>query len=442
MRSTILTSAMVIFLAFQTGRAFSQCKEFKWKEDSALTQDARANFQRFDNAVQGLAFQNAASALTWLLINVPNVGSDMYPKGTLAFDKLAEREKDKRHRRILIDSMFLLYDLHLKACGPSTRVSDAKAMAVYKYYSPSDPKRVLHMFDSLLKVRGNSTSDAMIIAYMQTVKKVFLKYNKLTDDEMLTHYNRAMKIAEAKQRDARRKGQSQQEFLLLKDNIDAILFSIVVIDCAFVKQNLGPRFRRNPRDLVLAKKIVSFMLQNQCIEDPLWLQAGERLYKSDTVKDYSLARTLGLRYFGTNNFTKAQPMLEDALARAPGDKEKVEMLLYLGRVRAKTNKSEARKMFVEALTLEKGNKEAYERIGDLYFDSGVDCGKNENPVDDLLVYVLAASYYQQSGNDKKVSLARGKFPTKADLSQVGYDNGSQKLVGCWIQEMTTLRTKD
>jgi tetratricopeptide (TPR) repeat protein len=277
---------------------------------------------------------------------------------------------------------------------------------------------------------------------METVKKAFLKFHKLTDAQVLTYYNRAMKIAESKQRVARRKGESQQPFLTLKDDIDAILFSIVVIDCNFVKKNLGPRFRQHPNDLVLAKKILSFMLQNQCIEDPLWLQAGERLYKSNTEKDYSLARTLGLRYFVTNNYGKAQPMLEDALARAPGDAEKAELLIYLGRIRARTDKSEARKMFVEALALQKGYKEAYERIGDLYFDSAEECGKGSNPVDKTLVYIIAASYYQRSGNDTKVSSAREKFPTKAEVNQAGYVNGSQILVPCWIQEMTTIRTKD
>jgi len=442
MRRTIFTSVLAIFLTFASGKVLSQCNDVKWKNDSTLSESVRAKFQLVDNALQAAAYRAAANALTWLLNNVPRATSEIYTKGAFAFDKLAEREKDKGRRKIQIDSMFLIYDLHLRNCGITTAVSDAKALAIYKYYSNSDPNRILKMLDSLLTIRGNSASNAMIIAYMETVKKSFLKFHKLTDDEMLAYYNRAMRIAESKQRAARRSGQSQQEFLVLKDDIDAILFSIVVIDCNFVKQNLGPRFRRYPNDLVLAKKILSFMLQNQCIEDPLWLQAGERLYKSNTEKDYSLARTLGLRYFVTNNYAKAQPMLEEALARAPGDPEKAELLLYLGRIRAKTDKSEARKMFVEAINLQKGYKEAYERIGDLYFDSADECGKSANPVDNLLVYIIAASYYQRSGNDTKVSAARKKFPTKAELSQVGYANGSQALVPCWIQEMTTIRTRD
>ena len=442
MRRSILTSVLTIFLALFSDRALAQCNDVKWKNDSTLSDAAKTKFELLDNALQAAAYQTAANAVTWLLHNVPRASSEMYTKGVLAFDKLSERDKDKRHRKVRIDSMFLIYDLHQHNCGPVTAVSDAKAMAIYKYYSSSDPNRVLRTLDSLLTLRGSNTSNAMIIAYMQTVKKSFLKFHKLTDKEILAYYNRAMTIAESKQRVARRKGESQQEFLTLKDDIDAIFFSIVVIDCNFVKENLGPRFRRHPNDLVLAKKILSFMLQNQCIEDPLWLQAGERLYKSNTEKDYSLARTLGLRYFVTNNFAKAQPMLEEALARAPGDREKAEMLIYLGRIRARTDKSEARKMFVEAITIERGNKEAYERIGDLYFDSADECGKNANPVDNLLVYIVAASYYQRSGNDKKVSAAREKFPTKAELAQAGYVNGSQKLVPCWIQEMTTIRTKD
>jgi len=151
---------------------------------------------------------------------------------------------------------------------------------------------------------------------------------------------------------------------------------------------------------------------------------------------------MGLKYLQLKKYSKAEMFFKDAAAVAPANKEKTEMLILQGQALGNSDKLAARELFLQALELDKNNKEAFEGIGDLYYNSIDDCVEKNNPVDDKLPYLLAAEYYQRSGNDKKLALARGEFPTKKELSQTPYKPGEEKYIACWIHENTTIRTKD
>jgi len=99
-------------------------------------------------------------------------------------------------------------------------------------------------------------------------------------------------------------------------------------------------------------------------------------------------------------------------------------------------------MFRQALEVNPGNKLAYEKIGDLYYNSFEGCAKKVNQADDRLVYLLAADYYQRAGDGKKVAMAREAFPSKEEIFLIDYKQGETKSVGCWIGESTTIRTRD
>jgi hypothetical protein len=331
--------------------------------------------------------------------------------------------------------------LRARHCDKSFDVTDARAMALFRNFISVEPKMVREQLDSIVRHEGKKISDRVLVAYMESVRKEFRKYEKLKDKDVLVFYNVAIGVAEAKRSQVRKAKRSEEDVMRLMDDIDAILFSMIVVDCPFVTKILGPRFREYPDDLMLARKIISLMLQSQCVDDPLWLLAAERIYVGQDKPDYSLAKSIGLRYFSAKNFTQARYYLAEAAGLAPTGADRSAMLLLVGQIEARTDKVKARSTFRNALEADKENKEAYERIGDLYFNSENSCGGNEK-ITPLLVYMLAADYYQRAGNGKKISIARDKFPTKLALKQWGYSEGQEVSVECWIQETTTIRAKN
>lgn len=396
----------------------------------------------YEDALKAGHPKQAEAKLNWLLTNVPQFHSSLYIYGAEVFDKLATQEKDPARKNVYIDSLMIVYDLRIKNCGDEANVLNRKALSFLKYRINDKPDEALTLLDKVFELNGNSVFDATLLPYMQTIRLNALKYKNLTDAQILERYDMLMGVVDAKIKMAQSKAQPADKYKEIKDDIDAVLISFIKVDCDFVKSNLEPKFRQDPNDLALAKKIFSFMLQGKCTDDPLWLEAGESIHKNSPEKDFGLAKNLGLKYYSNNNLPKAEAYLKEALPLATTGQDKAEVLIYLGQFEAKTDKSAARALFRQALDADSGNKDAYEKIGDLYYGSFDNCAKKVNQADDRLVFLIAADYYQRAGDSKKVAMAKENFPSKEEIFLIDYRAGETKNVGCWINESTTIRTRD
>lgn len=429
-------------LVFCVCECFAQCNEVRGLADSTAYAKLEANKVLYQTAVKSGQFKKAVAPLNWLLMNAPQSHSSLYDSGAVVFDKLASQERNPSRRRIYVDSLMIVYDLCIQNCGDEASVLNRKVLSFIKYNLNHKPAEALALFDKVFELNGDNVLDETLLPYMETVKANAVKFKKMSDAQIYEHYNVAMKIADAKIKKTAREGRPVDKYMKLKDDIDAVLISVIKVNCEFVTKNLEPRFRENPSDLTLAKKIFSFMLQGQCTDDKLWLDAGETIYKSSDVKDFALAKHLGLKFYSIGNFEKAKRFLAEALPIASNAEERADVLIYLGQIQARSDKPAARKLFQQALEADNSNKEAYEKIGDLYYNSYDGCAKKVNQVDDRLVYLLAADYYEHSGNGEKVAIARQVFPSKEDVVSLGFKQGDTRSVGCWIEETTTIRTRD
>lgn len=419
----------------------SQCREIVWPSDSALASRAKVEVARLHEAKKTRNYRVATTALTWLARNAPRADSNLYIDAEAIYSELLTRERSSTVKNFYLDSIYRFYDFRMRHCEKTFDVDEARALALYRHFLADDPQRVRKELDSLVRREGERASTKLLLAYMESVRTEFRKYDKLKEKDILRFYQVAIKAAEDKRGHVRKLKRPEEPVMRLMDDIDAILFSMIVVDCQFVKKILGPRFREYPDDMMLARRIISLMLQNQCVDDPLWLQAAERIYMGQDQPDYTLAKSIGLRYYTAKNFPQARYYLSEAAKLAPTGRDKSQMLMFVGQIEGRTDKAKARATFRNALEADKDNKEVYEHIGDLYYNSEKSCEGNEK-ITPLLVYMLAADYYQRAGNGKKVTATREKFPTKEMLKQWGYSEGQKVDVECWIQETTAIRAKN
>ena len=207
-----------------------------------------------------------------------------------------------------------------------------------------------------------------------------------------------------------------------------------------MKKNLEPKFKQNPTDIGLAKKIFGFMLNGKCTDDPLWLEVAESIHKVE--KDYGLAKNIGVRYLSNDNTEKAEGYLKEALTLAKDPAGKSEVLIYLGGIESKKgNKIGAREFFRQSLAADPSSKEGYEKIGDLYQNSASDCKKNVSMAQDRLVYIAAYEMYQRAGNNQKMANARSQFPSVTEIFELSWKEGESKKIDCWINESVVLKTR-
>lgn len=437
---TIVAGTFMLALFAASFNSFGQCREFKWPEDKSKAEEKVA---LYGDAMKQGQYRAAANAFTWMVKNAPDWHVKLYIDGADIYDNLAEKEKDPAKKQVYIDSMLLMYDMRVKNCGDEANVLNRKAFYAYKYNVTKKEKAadLLALFDKVAEISGTDMSDGNLVAYMTAVQANHVLLKNLSDEQILDRYDRIMKIADEKQKkyEAAGKTANANKIKEYKGVIDDLLIGMVKVDCDFVKNNLEPKFKQNPNDIALAKKIFGFMLQGKCTDDPLWLQAGEVVHKSE--KDFGLAKNLALKYMGNDNLEKAESLFTEALELANNNQDKSEILIYLGSVDVKKgSKSAARENFRKATEL--GNKEGWEKIGDLYYGSFNDCKKGVNMAEDRLVYIAAYNMYSRAGDSQKMALAKSQFPSKEEIFLFNWKAGDTMRVSCWIGETVTIDTRD
>src|SRR5688572_13730692 len=372
MKKSLMAGITVLALLFTANGAFAQCKEVVWPTDGAMKAKAEESKVLYEDAKNSKQYKQAAAPLHWLLVNVPQFHSSLYINAADIYDELADAEKDPAKKEVYVDSLMLVYDLRMKYCGADPTVLNRKALSFIKFNITDQPAEALKLLDETFQKNGNNVMDATFVPYFQTVRLNASKFKNITDVQILERYDKLMEIIDNKIKKAQSEGKPVDKYKKNKDDIDAILITMVKVDCDFVRTNLAPKFKQNPNDISLAKKIFSFMLQGKCTDDPLWLQAAETVHKDPNgQKDCGLAKNLGIIYMSKDELDKAENFLKEAQTICADGQDKAEVLLYLGTLASKrSKKSEARELYRQAASTNATvAKEAYEKIGDLYFNS-------------------------------------------------------------------------
>lgn len=438
MRSLLLGLTVIVLTSLT---AFSQCKEFKWPEDKAKAEEQVAIY---GDALKQKNYRGATAGLQWMMKNAPQWNTKLYIDGAEIYHGLASAEKDPVKKQVLVDSLMMMYDLRITNCGDEVNVLNRKAIyaAVYNGQNKEKTAEVLALYDKVYEISGNNVLDNNLLTYMQVVQLNAVLLKNLSEDQILQRYDKLSGVIDVKIKKAQAENKQADVDRLkkTKSSIDDILIKLVKVDCPFVKKNLEPKFRQNPSDLVLAKKIFQFMTTGGCVDDPLWLESAEVIHKESP--DYGLAKNMGKVYAKNGNMAKAEELINEAVTLATTPQDKAEAYLIQGDLLAqKGSKSAARESYRKAIAADGSSKEGYEKIGDLYLGSFKDCQKGSSLAEDRLVYIAAYEMYVKSGNQQKINQARAQFPSVTELFELNWKEGESKTIACWVGETVVLKTR-
>jgi tetratricopeptide (TPR) repeat protein len=432
LKSSLLGITFILLTAI-TG--FSQCKEVVWPENKAKAEESVA---LYGDAMKQQNWRAAVPPFQWMLKNAPNWNTKLYIDGTDIYNKLASVEKDPKKKQVLVDSLMMLYDMRVTNCGDEVNVLNRKAIyaAVYNGQNKDKTAEVLALYDKVYAISGNNVLDNNLLSYMQVIQLNTVLLKNLNDDQILERYDKLSGVIDVKikKAQAENKQADVERLKATKSSVDDILIKLVKVDCDFVKKNLEPKFKQNPSDIALAKKIFQFMTTGGCIEDPLWLQAAEVLHKDSP--DYGLAINMAKIYAKNGNMEKAEALATEAVTIASTPEQKENSNILVGDLLAqKGSKSAAREAY------RKAGKIGFEKIGDLYMGSFKDCAKGSSLAEDRLVYIAAYDMYAKAGDQSKMNQARGQFPSVTELFELNWKEGDTKSISCWVGETVVLRTR-
>ena len=429
-------------LAFLVTLSFAAVAQpgWNWPEDRAAAEEKNV---LYTDAVKMGDFKGALPALNWLIDTAPDLNKSLYQNGGKIYDNLAKVEKDPAQKNIYIDSLMWMADQRMKYFGDCVNVMNRKVFKAYKYYIKDYDKSewLLEMFDITYRISGDKVMDQNLLAYMNVIKVNKLAKKNLTDEEVIVRYVDISEVIDGKIKTLEEKGSSTERLMKQKNAIDKILTEIVVIDCDFVHEKLGPKFRATPDDIKLVKRMFSFMLTGKCTDSELFLDISKQLYKLEP--DYGVAKLIGTKCLAAGDYSCAGQYYNEALQHTDDGSKKAEIYTQMGKMEIKrNNKPAARANFRKALSADAGNKEPWVLIGDLYYHSYEQCKKMEDMVKDRLVFILAYDMYKRGGSTSKMHNAKSQFPSKEEIFTNNYEAGQSMSVGCWINESVQLLSRD
>ena len=411
--------------------ANAQCNDWKWPEDKSTAEEKNV---LYTDALRNSDFESAKGPHQWLLKNAPDLNTAIYINGEKIYKGLMESTKDDVKQQQYFDSLILMYTMRVQYCGEEESVIVREAYETYKQNAKkvSELPNMLKLFDRAYELKGNDMDYYVILPFMSTVVNNAKYVKNLSEEEILDRYDKIMGIIDFNIAS----GRDVERWTKYRSQVDGMLVSVVNVDCDFVRKNLGPKFKQNPTDLKLAKKIFGFMLNGKCTDDPLWLEAGMKILEKEP--EFGLAKNLGLKFKGEDN-AKAEKLFNQAIELTDDPGNKADMYIQLGTLRSG---SAARDMYRKALAADPTKRDAYTAIGYLYYQSFESCAGKEDIVKDRAVFLAAYDMFERAGNSKMMSSAKEQFPSKEEIFTYNYTAGNSISVGCWIGETTTIRTRD
>lgn len=401
--------------------------------------DAKAKFAQYSDSYKFGSYEDAVEPLEWLLTHTPNLNKSIYQNGVKIYQTLAEKVTDETLRNQYEDRALELYDLRVKYYGEEDKVLQFKGGVAYNYLVKRKKyDELLAIYDKILEINGSQTNRTNLVFLMSAVS-MSAKIKKLTDEQVIGYYERISDAIDANLATA--EGEEAKAWADLQDKIDGMLGKAITIDCKFVREKLGPVITARPDDIKTAKRVMAYMAQAGCTDDPLFLQATINVVEKDPT--VGRVRVIYKRYLAQKDTDKAERWIKRGIEIASEEPEKkAEMYMDLASLYAvKGNRADARaQAYKAAETYAGAAKDAYSFIGDLYYSSGSICSDN-NPVKARAVYLAAYNMYERAGNAGGMAKAKEQFPSMEEIFSHNFQEGASIEVGCWIGGTAIIRRR-
>jgi len=204
------------------------------------------------------------------------------------------------------------------------------------------------------------------------------------------------------------------------------------------------KFDNDPENVELIQKIVKLLDKKKCIEHPLYFETTVKLYDLEPTPES--AYLIGKMLLKEKRFGEAIKYMEDATNMENQDKVDDAYIFLAEAYKSQQNFPKARQMALKAAELNPEWGMPYLFIGDLYAISAKECGDND--LTKKVAYWAAVDKYYKAKQveaeltdlaNKKINIYKVYFPPTEVLFFYNLAEGESYTVGCWINEVTTIR---
>lgn len=442
LRLVFMTAAVSIGLSLRVGAQVKNpaLSNPKYGPDPETREECLKQTSFYQEFYKQGNYTNAENGWKIVYEICPQSSQNIYIRGIrmlkIKLDAMATSDPE---RVKLVDSLMRVYDKRIQYFGRrgyNLQQKGADLMA----YAPERDEEISSILKEAYSLQKDDLDAATVMKYFENESRLYGEKKQTSEAIIELYSDLSSTLKKQMEKDSTVKP--------ISDALDQRFASLGVATCADLVGIYGPKFEAAPQSIDLAKTVYNHLTSLRCYDEPLYLQAAKVIFNS--TPSASLALEIARMCMAKRDNKVADEFFKQAVALELDGSRKARMLLeYASFVSTSIgNKPQARSLAYEALSADPTMGVAYTFIAELYVQTP-NCGASE--IENLSVFWAAVDKYQKAMSvdpslrdecQKRISTLSAHFPTTEKIFFQDMQKGDSFKVPCWINETTTVRTRD
>ena len=378
----------------------------------------------------------------WTLVytECPKASKYIYIDGIKMIEGAIKKEKDAVKKETLVDSMMNIYDKRIKYFGEKGRVLGYKGVDILKYKENTAENFEIgyNWLKESIKLRKAKSGPSELLTFM-TASNALYKADVHGAGQVVEDYGMVSEVYDAATEKQLKKIQPARA------SIDKIFEEVA--SCDDLIPFYTNKFAENSENLDFLKKSTEVLKGSKCTDSDIYFQLADKL--NSLEPSAGLAYELAKLSNKNENLEDAARYYKQAIELEVEDVQKAKYYLELGDVtRRLGNYSQAKTYALNSAELDGTSGYPYLLIGNIYAAASKSCG--EEDFQQKAVYWAAVDKFIKAKTvdpeltddaNKFIEAYRPHFPDNETIFFQGYKEGDKFTVGCWINEITTVRAR-
>ncbi len=391
-------------------------------------------------------YEDAIEPWTIVYNECPKATKNIYLHGENMITDAIENAENQEKKTKLLDSLMQLYDKRINYFDQRGFVLGKKGLDYIEYSENSidNFKKGYDILKESIKLRGNESSLAVLVVYLNTTSTLF-KNDELSTETMLSNYSKTHGMVE-KQLE---KNPGSSRYQKAIETLDKIFEASGAATCDNLVELYKPRFEKDKDNKELINKIIRMLEDSKCGDSPFYMTVKTRLNEIEPTA--KRAHELAQMNYQDKKIDKAIQYFKQAIDLQDDKVEQASYYMQMATINYEDldDMPQARSYARKAIELDPENGRPYILIGRLYTESVEQCGGDD--FEKKAVLWAAVDKFQKA-KEVDSSLAeeangyinsyKPRFPDKKSIFFHNYQIGDTYQVGCWINETTTVRTSE
>lgn len=385
-------------------------------------------------------FEDAIPHWRWVFVNCPLSSQNLYIDGSKIVGYMISKATNAAQRNKLIDTLMMVYDQRIASFGKEGYVRGRQALELNNY-RPQDTLIVYQYLRKSIELEG-SNSDPVIISSFFIINDLLVKGNRFPSDTLVNAYDDLSDLVDQSMTDTKDDSARYNTWLAAKGTLESIFEPYAT--CDQLIKIYSKKFEKSPNDTTMLKKITRILDRKDCTKSELFFQATENLHKAKPTGQS--AYLMGIMYWKKEDNSKAESYFLEAIPLLD-EPMKAKVYYFLAALNFdKKSYSIARSYALKSLAINPNDGKCYILIGDMYAASAASCGSDE--ISERAGYWAAVDKYNRAKQvdpsvaddaNSKIATYSRHFPSQERLFFNDVKVGESYSVGCWIDEVTTVR---